>query len=100
MHSLSLCAPGSVANEFRSPGTITNSSKLVIDAVGSCATRAAPALAARQLDALRPGICRPDCRRGMATHLDKVHHITTTTRVTADLDQEDEWMRDVANDGD
>ncbi|MGY0576076.1 hypothetical protein ACTGJ9_037865 [Bradyrhizobium sp. RDM12] len=33
----------------------------------------------------------------MTTHLDKVHPITTIARVTADLDQEDDWLRDVPN---
>ncbi|MCK1422593.1 hypothetical protein IVB12_23045 [Bradyrhizobium sp. 179] len=28
---------------------------------------------------------------------DKVHHITTIARVAADLDQDDDWLRDVAN---
>ncbi|UFW88350.1 hypothetical protein BjapCC829_07220 [Bradyrhizobium barranii] len=33
----------------------------------------------------------------MTTRLDKVHHITTIALVTADLDQEDDWLRDVPN---
>ncbi|MGM4954285.1 hypothetical protein ACT4MK_02795 [Bradyrhizobium barranii] len=33
----------------------------------------------------------------MTTHLDKVHHITTIALVIADLDQEDDWLRDVPN---
>lgn len=28
---------------------------------------------------------------------DKVHHITTIARVAADLDQDDDWLRVVAN---
>ncbi|WP_246230537.1 hypothetical protein [Bradyrhizobium cytisi] len=33
----------------------------------------------------------------MTANLDKVHHITTIARVTANLNQEDDWLRDVTN---
>jgi len=40
----------------------------------------------------------PDCNAGRSSGVtDKVHHITTIARVAADLDQDDDWPRGVAN---
>ncbi|MCK1626740.1 hypothetical protein IVA98_27010 [Bradyrhizobium sp. 160] len=40
----------------------------------------------------------PDCNAVRSSGVtDKVHHITTIARVAADLDQDDNWLRDVAN---
>jgi hypothetical protein len=30
-------------------------------------------------------------------HVNKVHHVTTITRVAADLGEDEDWLRDVAN---
>jgi hypothetical protein len=34
---------------------------------------------------------------GMATHVNKVHHVTTITKVAKDLGEDEDWLRDVAN---
>jgi len=34
---------------------------------------------------------------GMTTHVNKVHHVTTITRVAQDLGEDEDWLRDVAN---
>ena len=33
----------------------------------------------------------------MTMHLSKVHHVTTITRVAEDLGEDEDWLRDVAN---
>ena len=33
----------------------------------------------------------------MSTHVNKVHHVTTITRVAEDLGEDEGWLRDVAN---
>jgi len=33
---------------------------------------------------------------GVTTHVDKVHHVTTITRVAEDLGDDDDWLRDVS----
>ncbi|MGY4299162.1 hypothetical protein ACVWXN_007257 [Bradyrhizobium sp. i1.4.4] len=33
----------------------------------------------------------------MTTHLNKVHHVTTITQVARDLGEDEDWLRDVAN---
>jgi hypothetical protein len=33
----------------------------------------------------------------MTMHLNKVHHVTTITRVAEDLGEDEDWLRDVAN---
>jgi hypothetical protein len=33
----------------------------------------------------------------MSTHVNKVHHVTTMTRVAEDLGEDEGWLRDVAN---
>lgn len=30
-------------------------------------------------------------------HVNKVHHVTTITRVAQDLGEDEDWLRDVAN---
>jgi hypothetical protein len=30
-------------------------------------------------------------------HINKVHHVTTITRVAADLGEDEDWLRDVSN---
>jgi hypothetical protein len=30
-------------------------------------------------------------------HVNKVHHVTTITRVAADLGEDEDWLRDVSN---
>ena len=43
----------------------------------------------------------PDCndRRPsrMTTHVNKVHHVTTISRVAEHLGEDEDWLRDVAN---
>jgi hypothetical protein len=34
---------------------------------------------------------------GMTTHVNKVHHVTTITKVAKDLGEDEDWLRDVAN---
>ncbi|MET3973711.1 hypothetical protein ABIB94_003187 [Bradyrhizobium sp. JR7.2] len=33
----------------------------------------------------------------MTTRVNKVHHVTTITRVAKDLGEDEDWLRDVAN---
>lgn len=33
----------------------------------------------------------------MSTHVNKVHHVTTITQIAKDLGEDEEWLRDVAN---
>ena len=33
----------------------------------------------------------------MSTHVNKVHHVTTITQVAKDLGEDEDWLRDVAN---
>ncbi|WP_246207921.1 hypothetical protein [Bradyrhizobium rifense] len=33
----------------------------------------------------------------MTTHVNKVHHVTTITQVANDLGEDEDWLRDVAN---
>jgi hypothetical protein len=33
----------------------------------------------------------------MTTHVNKVHHVTTITKVAEDLGEDEDWLRDVAN---
>ena len=33
----------------------------------------------------------------MTTHINKVHHVTTITKVAKDLGEDEDWLRDVAN---
>lgn len=33
----------------------------------------------------------------MTTHVNKVHHVTTITQVARDLGEDEDWLRDVAN---
>jgi hypothetical protein len=33
-------------------------------------------------------------------HVNKVHHVTTITRVAVDLGEDEDWLRDVANEMD
>jgi hypothetical protein len=42
-----------------------------------------------------------DLRSSRVTvHVNKVHHVTTTTRVAEDLGEDEDWLRDVANEMD
>jgi hypothetical protein len=34
---------------------------------------------------------------GVTTHVNKVHHVTTITRVAEQLGEDEDWLRDVAN---
>lgn len=36
----------------------------------------------------------------MSLHINKVHHVTTITRVAEDLGGDEDWLRDVANEMD
>ncbi len=36
----------------------------------------------------------------MTVHVNKVHHVTTITRVAVDLGEDEDWLRDVANEMD
>ena len=33
----------------------------------------------------------------MTTHVNKVHHVTTIAKVAEDLGEDEDWLRDVAN---
>ena len=33
----------------------------------------------------------------MTSHVNKVHHVTTITKVAKDLVEDEDWLRDVAN---
>jgi hypothetical protein len=33
----------------------------------------------------------------MTSHVNKVHHVTTITKVARDLGEDEDWLRDVAN---
>ena len=37
---------------------------------------------------------------GLRMHVNKVHHVTTITRVAEDLGEDEDWLRDVANEMD
>ncbi len=47
-----------------------------------------------ELDATDSNILRPS---GMTMHVNKVHHVTTITRVAQDLGEDEDWLSDVAN---
>lgn len=47
-----------------------------------------------ELDASGVGTLRPS---GLTVHVNKVHHVTTITRVAEDLGEDENWLRDVAN---
>lgn len=32
----------------------------------------------------------------MTTHVNKVHHVTTITKVAQDLGEDEDWLRDIA----
>ena len=34
---------------------------------------------------------------GVTIHVNKVHHVTTITQVAKDLGEDEDWLRDVAN---
>src|SRR2546429_7465516 len=34
---------------------------------------------------------------GVTTHVNKVHHVTTINRVAEELGEDEDWLRDVAN---
>jgi hypothetical protein len=36
------------------------------------------------------------CSRGMTTHINKVHHVTTITQVAKDLGEDEDLLRDIA----
>lgn len=63
--------------------------------------RVALTRAAKTRDALLPGIGRPDNNAprssSVTLHLDKFHPITAISRVAKDLDGDDDWLRDAAN---
>jgi hypothetical protein len=44
-----------------------------------------------ELDA---GICDL-CSSRMTTHVNKVHHVTTITKVAKDLGEDEDWLRDI-----
>ena len=50
--------------------------------------------AALELDAIDGNAFRSS---GMTTHVNKVHHVTTITQVAKELDEDEDWLRDVAN---
>lgn len=33
---------------------------------------------------------------GMTTHVNKVHHVTTITKVAQDLGEDEDWLRDIS----
>jgi hypothetical protein len=35
--------------------------------------------------------------RGMTTHVNKIHHVTTIAQVAKHLGEDEDWLRDVAN---
>ena len=47
-----------------------------------------------ELDA--SGVCNLGSS-GVTTHVNKVHHVTTITRVAQDLGEDEDWLWDVAN---
>lgn len=55
----SVAHPEARVTSFRSPGALTYSAKFVKDAVRSCATRAAPALAAKTAGRVAAGNWTP-----------------------------------------
>src|SRR5207237_9500666 len=55
---------------------------------------AAGRTAALELDATGYSALRSS---GMTTHVNKVHHVTTITQVAKDLGEDEDWLRDVAN---
>ena len=50
-----------------------------------------------ELDLAEPGDL---CSSRVTMHVNKVHHVTTIARVAEDLGEDEEWLRDVANDMD
>nr|WP_244608049.1 hypothetical protein [Bradyrhizobium vignae] len=40
---------------------------------------------------------RSPLKRHETTHVNKVHHVTTITLVAKDLGEDEDWLRDVAN---
>ncbi len=50
-----------------------------------------------ELDAVRFSDLRPS---GVTMHINKVHHVTTINRVADDLGEDEDWLRDVANEMD
>lgn len=50
-----------------------------------------------ELDAVRFSNLRPS---GVTMHINKVHHVTTINRVADDLSEDEDWLRDVANEMD
>jgi hypothetical protein len=49
------------------------------------------------LDATQLSDLRSSC---VIAHVNKVHHVTTITRVAEDLGEDEDWLRDVANEMD
>src|SRR5882757_6686333 len=47
-----------------------------------------------ELDASGIGNLGPS---GVTTHVNKVHHVTTITRIAEDLGEDEDWLRDVAS---
>ena len=57
---------------------------------------------AHRLDELLPWNWMPpasaiSARGGLTMHVNKVHHVTTITRVARDLGEDEDWLCDVAN---
>ena len=50
-----------------------------------------------ELDASGVGTLRPS---GLTMHVNKVHHVTTITRVAETLGEDEDWLHDVANEMD
>ncbi len=50
-----------------------------------------------ELDAVRFSDLRSS---GVTMHVNKVHHVTTINRVADDLGEDEDWLRDVANEMD
>jgi hypothetical protein len=50
-----------------------------------------------ELDAVRLSDLRSS---GVTMHVNKVHHVTTINRVADDLGEDEDWLRDVANEMD
>ncbi len=46
---------------------------------------------------LDPRITTRLCSSGLIMHVNKVHHVTTITRVAEDLGESEDWLCDVAN---
>jgi len=57
-------------------------------------TDSAGRVAALELDLAEPGDLSSS---RMTMHVNKVHHVTTITRVAEDLGEDEDWLRDVAN---